>query len=327
MALLKRSRNLKQEMNTGYGTNPGSTGGRFINRDGRANVIKKGVSILYRYSWYHTMLGLSRTKFLLLLLVIYTAVNLFFAGIYYLIGIEHLAGVHEGPPFKNFTEVFFFSAQTFTTVGYGRISPVGFMASAVSTFEAFLGLLSFAIATGLFYGRFSRPQIFLRFSDKALIAPYQDGTAFMFRLAPYRNNNLSEVEVKVTMAITTEENGKQTDRFFDLRLEFSRITGLPLSWTIVHPIDEKSPFYGLTAKDIAGTDMEVMVFVKAFDQVFSNNVVTRTSYISSEIFWGGKFRMMYYPSGDKNQTILDLAKLSDFEKVELPDPVITAAVS
>lgn len=323
MALLKRLRNLKSEINTGFGTNSSSTGGRFVNRDGRPNVIKRGVGILYRYSWYHTMLGMKRGKFLFLLFLCYITINLVFAGIYYLIGINHLAGVHSGSSFKNFTEVFFFSAQTFTTVGYGRISPVGFMASAVSTFEAFLGLLSFAIATGLFYGRFSRPRAFLKFSENALIAPFKEGTAFMFRMAPYKNNNLSEVEVKLTLAITNEKNGKLTDEFFNLDLEFSKINGLSLSWTIVHPIDDKSPFYGLSKEDIAGTDMEIMVYIKAFDEVFSNNVVTRTSYISSEIVWGAKFKMMYHPSDDKNKTILELDKINDFDLVPLPELAIT----
>ncbi|HEY6063474.1 MAG TPA: ion channel, partial [Chitinophagaceae bacterium] len=152
MAILKRLRNLKPEVNTGFGTNSSSTGGRFINKDGRPNVIKKGVGLLDRYSWYHSMLGMKAGRFLFLIFVIYISINLVFAGIYYMIGIHHLAGVNSGSPLKNFTEVFFFSAQTFTTVGYGRISPVGFAASTVSTFEAFLGLLSFAIATGLFYG-------------------------------------------------------------------------------------------------------------------------------------------------------------------------------
>ncbi len=325
MALLKKLRNLKSEINTGFGTNANSTGGRFINKDGRPNVIKKGVGLLDRYSWYHTMLGMKAGKFLLLIFVIYISINLVFAGIYYMIGIHHLAGVKAGSPLKNFTEVFFFSAQTFTTVGYGRISPVGFAANAVSTFEAFLGLLSFALATGLFYGRFSRPQAFLKFSNNALIAPYRGGTAFMFRTAPYKNNNLSDVEVKVTLAITTEENGKLSDKFFDLELEFSKINGLSLSWTIVHPIDDKSPFYGLSKEDIANTDMEIMVYVKAFDSVFSNNVITRTSYVSSEIVWGAKFRMMYHPSEDKNKTILTLDKLNEFDKVDLPEPAIVTA--
>ncbi len=327
MALLKRLRNLKSEENTGFGNNSNSTGGRFVNRDGKPNVIKRGVGILDRYSWFHTMLGMKRGRFLFLLFLVYITVNLFFAGIYYLIGINHLAGVNTGSPWKNFTEVFFFSAQTFTTVGYGRISPTGFMASAVSTFEAFLGLLSFAIATGLFYGRFSRPRAFLKFSKNALIAPYKDGTAFMFRLCPYKNNNLSEVEVKLTMAITNEENGKLTDKFFDLPLEITKINGLALSWTIVHPIDDKSPFYGLSKEDIASTDIEIMVFIKGFDEVFSNNVVTRTSYVSNEIVWGAKFKMMYHPNEDKSKTILNLDKINDYDLMPLPEPAIAATAN
>lgn len=319
MALLKRFRNLRSEDNTGFGTNSNSTGGRFINRNGKANVIKHGVGILDRYSWYHTMLEMKRSKFILLLFLIYVVINLFFAGIYYAIGINHLGGVNAGSPLKNFTEVFFFSAQTFTTVGYGRISPVGFAASFVSTFEAFLGLLSFAIATGLFYGRFSRPRAFIRFSDFALIAPYKGGTALMFRITPYKNNSLTEVETKVTMAITTEENGKLTDKFYTLKLEISKIDGFALSWTIVHPINEDSPFSGMTKEDIANTDIEIMVFVKGFDEVFANNTVARTSYISKEIIWGGKFRIMYQPSKDMQKTILNVDHLNEFDRVKIPD--------
>ncbi|MEO7393404.1 MAG: ion channel [Chitinophagaceae bacterium] len=324
MALIKKFRNLKSEDNSGFGTNSSSTGGRFYNRDGKPNVIKRGVSILNRYSWYHTMLGMKRGKFLLLLLLIYTSINLVFAGVYYIIGIHHLSGINTGSPLKNFTEVFFFSAQTFTTVGYGRISPTGFLTSAVSTFEAFLGLLSFAIATGLFYGRFSRPQAFIRFSDNALIAPYKEGTGFMFRLAPYKNNNLSEIEAKITMAITTEDNGKLTDKFYNLEMELSKVNSLTLSWTIVHPINEQSPLFGFMKEDIMKTDIEVLVYIKAFDEVFSNSVVARTSYISSEIVWGAKFKLIYHPSKDKSKTIIDLDQLHEFDLVALPESEIRA---
>ncbi|HRG82503.1 MAG TPA: ion channel [Chitinophagaceae bacterium] len=322
---MKRTK-LKQEENTGFSNNSTSTGGRFINRDGKPNVIKRGVGLLDRYSWYHTLLEMKRSKFLLILLSIYIGVNLVFAGIYYLIGIDHLAGINSGSALKNFSEVFFFSAQTFTTVGYGRISPVGFAASTVSTFEAFLGLLGFAIATGLFYGRFSRPQAFLRFSDKALIAPFRNGTALMFRLVSYKNNALSEVEVKVTMAITTEENGKLTDQFFNLPLQLAKIDGLALSWTLVHPITEDSPFIGMSAEDIRNTDIEIMVFVKAFDTIFSNTVVSRTSYISSEIVWGAKFRMMYEPTPDKKKTVLHINQLNEIDKVEIPAVIEAMAI-
>ena len=241
-----------------------------------------------------------------------------------MIGIDHLAGVNQGTDIKNFSEVFFFSAQTFTTVGYGRISPVGFAASAVSTFEAFLGLLSFAIATGLFYGRFSRPRAFLGFSHNALIAPYKDGVGLMFRMAPYKNNVLSEAEVKVNLAMQLEENGKMVNRFFNLDLEISKINSLALSWTIVHPINEKSPLHNFNHADMVNAKIEALVFVKAFDEVFSNTVVQRFSYIAPEVIWGAKFRMMYHADEKKKATVLDLDKLNDYEKIELLSPVITA---
>lgn len=323
MALMKRvSQGLKSEDNTGFGTNSSYSGGRFYNRAGRANVSLRGVNIFSRYSWYHTMLEMPGTKFLALLFIIYILVNLLFAGVYYAIGIEHLAGVNTGSSLKNFTEVFFFSTQTFTTVGYGRISPTGFLTSAVATFEAFLGLLSFAIATGLFYGRFSRPQAFLKFSHNALITPYKNGIALMFRMAPYKNNRLSEAEVKITVAMQAEEEDKRSNRFYNLNLEISKINALALSWTVVHVIDDKSPLYNFSLQDMMNAKAEILVFVKAFDEVFSNTVMTRSSYIASEIIWGAKFKIMYQPSADKTTTVLDMNKLNDFEKVKIPEPVV-----
>lgn len=308
------------ENNTGFGVNSENSGGRFYNRKtGSANVVKRGVGILERYSWYHTMLAMSNGKFLFLLFTIYILANLVFAGIYYLIGIDHLAGIYKGSAIKNFTEVFFFSTQTFTTVGYGRISPVGFITSAVATFEAFLGLLSFAIATGLFYGRFSRPQAFLKYSHNAIIAPYKDGLALMFRVSPYKNNILSEAEVKTTIAMQIEENGKMANKFYSLDLEISKVNSLALSWTIVHPLNENSPLYNLSQQDLLASRCEIFVFVKAFDEVFSNTVMSRNSFIAAEIVWGAKFRIMYHPSEDKRTTILQLDQLNDFEKIEIPD--------
>ena len=314
---------LKQEENTGFGANSNNSGGRFYDPSrGRANIVKTGVNLLNGSSWYHTMLGMSRVRFLFLIFISYVLVNLVFAGIYYLIGIEHLSGINTGSDWKNFSEVFFFSTQTFTTVGYGRISPTGFLTSAVATFEAFIGLLSFAIATGLFYGRFSRPKAFLKFSDNAIIAPYKDGTALMFRMAPYKNNNLSDGEAKVTVGMQIEENGKLVNKFYTLNLEIANINALVLSWTVVHAINEKSPFYGFTEEDIKNTSIEILVFVKAFDEVFANTVVERTSYISKEIVWGAKFKLMYHPNNDKTKTILDLDKLNSFEMVELPQQMM-----
>lgn len=281
-------------------------------------LSKKGVGIFDRYSWYHTLLLMPMWKFLLLIFTGFIIVNIFFAAIYYIIGIDHLGGVNTGSPFKDFVEAFFFSAQTFTTVGYGRINPVGFLASAVSAFEAFMGLLCFAIATGLFYGRFSRPQAFIRFSDQAVIAPYKDITAIMFRIVPYKNNYLTDAEVKLTLALKVKENNKEVSRFYPLELELSRINAFIMNWTIVHSIDEKSPLSGMTMEDMKQNKAELLVFVKAFDDAFSNTVIARSSYAVEDIVFGARFKFMYHPSEDGTTTIMWINQLSEIEKAELP---------
>ncbi|WP_294231922.1 ion channel [uncultured Chryseobacterium sp.] len=305
----------KNTENSGFGDN---ASGRFINKNGLPNVSRKGVNILNRFSWYHTMLDLSTFQFLSYLVIAYILVNIFFAFIYYLIGVEHLTGIDKSNPMNEFIDVFFFSSQTFTTVGYGRISPVGFTASLVATFEAFLGLLTFAIATGLFYGRFSRPRAYLKFSDIAVIAPFKEGSALMFRLAPYKNNALTDADVIVTTAIEVMENGAPKSKFYQLKTQLSRINTLALNWTIVHVIDEDSPFNGFSEDDFKNTAIEIIVHIRAFDEVFSNTVVQRTSYVSREIIYGAKFVPMYYPDKQNLSTILDLDKINDYQKAELP---------
>lgn len=305
----------KNTENSGFGDN---ASGRFINKNGLPNVSRKGVNILNRFSWYHTMLDLSTFQFLSYLVIAYILVNIFFAFIYYLIGVEHLTGIDKSNPINEFIDVFFFSSQTFTTVGYGRIAPVGFTASLVATFEAFLGLLTFAIATGLFYGRFSRPRAYLKFSDIAVIAPFKEGSALMFRLAPYKNNALTDADVIVTTAIEVMENGAPKSKFYQLKTQLSRINTLALNWTIVHVIDEDSPFNGFSEDDFKNTAIEIIVHIRAFDEVFSNTVVQRTSYVSREIIYGAKFVPMYYPDKQNLSTILDLDKINDYQKAELP---------
>ena len=227
-------------------------------------------------------------------------------------------------PFTIFLKLFFFSLQTYTTVGYGRINPVGYLTSSIAAFEAFLGLMTFALATGLLYARFSKPNAYLKFSDIAVIAPYKDISALMLRFVPYRNNYLTDAEVKVSLVMKSEENGSLTNRFFNLTLELSKINALSLSWTIVHPIDENSPLYGFTEDDYKNTFLEVMVFVKAFDEAYSNTVVARTSYTNNEIVYGAKYKIMYHPDESSKQTILELDKLNEIEKKELPLlPVVT----
>ncbi|HLA56717.1 MAG TPA: ion channel [Flavobacterium sp.] len=318
MGLLKKiNTNAKTETDTGFGTNPSNYGGRFVNKDGTANIEKRGLNLLARISWYHTMLNMPRWKFFVILAVFYMLVNFVFACLYYGIGIEYLNGIEaSGSEWVKFGKAYFFSAQTFTTVGYGHISPNGFMTSALAATEALVGLLSFAIATGIFFGRFSKPKIFLKFSEQAIIAPYKGIKALMIRTAPFKNNNLTDAKVKMTLGMGVEENGKIVNKFYSLPLEMEKINALTLSWTLVHPITEDSPLYGFTKEDFENTEGEVLVYINAFDDLFSTTVATKTSYTFEEIVYGAKFEMMYTENADNTKTILHLDKINSFAKLD-----------
>lgn len=319
MALLRKiNHNAQTDKNSGFGTNANSYGGRFVNKNGTPNIEKRGMHLLHRISWYHTMINMPNWKFMTILFTFYIVINFVFAIAYYAIGIEHLDGIEQSQSvLTQFGQAYFFSAQTFTTVGYGHISPTGFLASALSSAEALIGLLSFAIATGLFFGRFSKPTAFLKFSHHALISPYGESKALMIRLVPFKNTNFTDAKAKVTLGMSLEENGQKTNKFYSLELELDRINALSLSWTLVHPITENSPLYNFTEEDFKKTHGEILVFITTFDDMFSNTVAARTSYTFDEVIYGAKFETMYNRSKDNSKTILHLDKLNSYDSVNL----------
>jgi len=306
------------EQTTGFGERSTQSGGRFFRKDGKPNVVRKGIRFLDQLSWYHTMISMPGWKFWLWLLIPYIIINAFFASVYYAIGVQNLNGIEKGSALSNYIEAFFFSFQTFTTVGYGHVSPSGILTSTVAAFESFLGVLTLALAAGLFYGRFSNPKSFLRFSDIALIAPYKDGIGLMFRTVPYKNNHLVDAEVKLLMAMKTNQHGEEKNEFYTLSVEFSKINALVLNWTIVHHINENSPIYGMSLSELKEAQAELLVYLKAYDEGFANTVIARTSYTVDEIIEGAKFKPMYDRSSTGETTILHINKLNNYEKVKLP---------
>lgn len=308
----------KENNETGLTSNSALRGGRFFNKDGSANTEYTGLPFWKRMNLYHTLLSLSTSHFLGFILLFFLAINLLFAGLYLWIGLDHLGGMVATTSGEKFGEAFFFSAQTFTTVGYGRINPIGFLASLVASLEALIGLMSFAVLTGLLYGRFSRPRAFIRFSQSALFSPYQEGTALMFRLVPYTKNILMNVEVSMTVAIQLEENGNLKNKFFNLPLEVSKINVLSSSWTVVHAIREGSPLAGLTRADYESGNAEFLVFLQGYDESFSTTVITRSSYTFQELVYGAKFKPMFHPNSKQTGTTVHVNMLNDYEKVALP---------
>lgn len=317
MALLKHINPFsKTNEDTGFSATISSYGDRFINKDGSFNLRKEGNRIWDRYSLFHIMLNLPIWAFVLVIVGAFIVVNLIYTGIYLLIGAAELQGISSHHTWGIFREVYYFSTETFTTVGYGRVNPVGDGANFVASIEAMSGFLSFAVVTGLIYGRFARPKAHLAFSDHALITPFKGGNALMFRFACYKDGHtLTDVTVQVNAAMRIHEDGKQTYRYYELPLERHKIQSLPMNWTVVHVIDDQSPLLGFTAEDIKVADLELYVLIRGFNDIYSNVVQQRTSYTFQEIKYNHKFVPMYRETA--RGTVLEMNKIHDTVEVEV----------
>lgn len=316
--MMRHREKISDVVNTGFGPQSAVEGSRLINKQGDANLRKIGLPIWERISIYHTLLRMSRGKFLLIVFLFYASVNVFFASLYYMVGVEHLLGAEEGSRMHQFMDAFFFSAQTLTTVGYGHVAPTGMATNTIAAIESLTGILVFALVTGLIYGRFAKPRAYIIFSDNIIVAPYKNDKGLMFRIATYKNNHLTDVEATLTLAIHEFDTGKQVTKFYQLPLEIAKINSLALSWTIVHNINEKSPLYGFTNEDFANHKIELIVTIKAFDDHFSNIVQQRTSYTYQEVIYGAKFLPMFRKADTGTHTILELHKVNAYEQYEFP---------
>ena len=262
---------------------------RLLNRDGSFNVERRGLHFWSSFSLYHALLTMPWWQFTLVGVGWYVLANTVFALAYVACGPAALVNTTAGIEHNAFLRAFFFSVETLSTIGYGNIVPTGVAANVVVTLEALTGLAGFAIVTGLLFARLSRPTAKVLFSRNAVIAPYRDITAFEFRVANARSNELIQVSAIVLLSRFEEIDGVHTRQYYPLPLEREKVVFLPLTWTVVHPIDETSPLHGETKESMRNSQSEFLVLLSAFDEIFSTIVQTRTSYTPDELICGARF--------------------------------------
>ena len=316
--------NNKNENNTGLSTDGTNNAGRYYINNGIPNIEKRGIPFFKKLNLYHFLIHVNNFQFLSLIILSFIALNMVFALGYFVVGFNQLSGLNGDVHITTFSDVFFFSCQTFTTVGYGGIHPISFWSSALSSLESLVGLLYFALITGLIYGRFSRPRAFIAFTKNIVIAPFNNGIALMVRCATFSNHVLSNVSANITLAVKEKqpETGKLLNKFFNLKLEIDKISAFILSWTLVHVIDEKSPLYNLNINDLKESQFELLVFLNGFDESFSNVVNSRQSFGVEDMIWGAKFTPMIHASDSSSRTVLDFNKLHAYELAPLPNATI-----
>lgn len=306
----------QKRQDLGFGTKVTDTQTRMIRPTGDFNVKRIGQPYSAWLNSYHRLITMHWAAFIFVIFFCYFVVNLAFASAYFAIGIENLNGVDVGSQKLNpFWSGFFFSSQTLTTVGYGHISPSGALTSSVAAVEALLGLMMFAIITGLLYGRFSKPRPQISFSQEAIIAPYLDINGLMFRMVNLKSNQLINLNVDVIFSRNEQTDTGILRKYYGLDLERSAVKFFPMGWTVVHPITIKSPMYGETNESLALSDAEILISVEGTNDTYADPIHVRKSYMYDELAWGVKFTTMM--SNNHHEYVIDLSKVGNYETMPL----------
>ncbi len=295
--------------------------GRLLNPDGSFNVARRGLPFFQSLHLYQIFTRMSWLRFYVVMTSGYLAVNLLFGTAFFLAGPGAISGLSSLTALGRFKECFFFSVQTFSTIGYGAYAPASDPAHAIVTAEAIVGVFFVALATGVVFARFAHPPAKILFSDRAVVAPFMEGTAFMFRIANARKNQLLDVEATVVLS-RRDDSVQARRRFYPLTLERESVMFLPLHWVVVHPVTPESPLWEIDKESCLAADVECLILIRGVDEANSEQVHARASYEASQIVWGARFANMYDPP--RNGVVgIDLRKISDIELVDeaSADPV------
>ena len=289
---------------------------RLLNRDGTFNVRREGLGFFESWTIYEYLITSGWPRFLFLVSIAYALTNGVFAFAYWLAGPDAIVGpdpIHS--PFARYLRDYFFSVQTLATIGYGHLSPRGLVPNVIVALESLIGLIGIALITGLSFARFARPAAGIRFSDHAVVAPYRGGKGFMFRVVNTHRSELVNASVRVMLARPKPGSGKDDRELIPIALERDSIVFFPLTWTIVHPVDERSPLHGADAETLKSWDAEFLIMLSALDETSNQIVHARSSYKWDEIVFGARFKTVLGQREDGMFSV-DARRLSAIEILE-----------
>ena len=260
---------------------------------------------------YHTVLSLSWLRFNFLLILSFVLINLIF-GLLYRLSPESIGGISN----QSYLNYFFFSVQTLATIGYGNMYPQTMYGNILVTCEAIVGLLSLGLFAAVAFSRLSLPRALIAFSDKAVISNHNGIPTLMIRLANNRNNSV--IDAKIVLSLFRQETtseGSTMMRIYDLNLTRGTSPILLLTWLVMHPIDEKSPLYGITESKLIESGITIVATVTGLDETLSQTIHANTSYQTSDIHWNKRFKDLFKLDSHTNSQIIDLSELNSIENI------------
>ena len=262
-------------------------------RAGADRVRRLNLPSLWHSDLYHQALSLHWAAFMLLGSAVYLGVNVLFALLY----LAQPGSIAGAPP--GFGNAFFFSVQTIATIGYGVMSPATLYCNILVTAETMVGLVLVALATGVTFARISRPTARVMFAELATVGPHNGVATLAFRIGNARKSQILEADVAVSLLreeISVE--GISMRRFYALNLSRAHTPAFALTFTILHPIDERSPFYGMTPETLVACDAELLVTVTGLEEITSQTVHARHTYRANEIRFNERFKDIFTADGD-----------------------------
>ena len=257
---------------------------------------------------YHLAVSLTWPKFFTACFMLYLAVNLVFAVLYW-----SVPGAVGNTQPLSFGDCLFFSIETLSTVGFGEMYPATPYGRVVAAAELVCGLAFTAILTGLTFVRFSRPRAKMVFAAHPVVAVHNGKPTLMVRVANARPSPL--FRAKATLNLLTSEtasDGKQYRRVQELRLERSHLPFFQLAWTLMHVLDERSPLYGYDAARVAAAKAHLFITLEACDPTLSAMVHDFRGYAPGDIRFGLRYVDAVMPAED-GTLLLDLTRLEDLE--------------
>src|ERR1700742_3854364 len=265
-----------------------------IVRFGDREIITEGLRLSFWADISHRSMTASWPSFIAGAVFVFVVFNAGF-GLLYWLGDQPISNVAR----NDYLDYLYFSIETLSTAGYGDMHPQTHYGHFIATVELFTGIFSMSLMTGLICARFSRPSSRLPFANNAVISKHEGELTLMVRFANERHNVISNATAKLWLlknVITTE--GHPTRRFYELSLLRNESPAFALSWTLFHVIDERSPLYGLTAEDMTGSDVGLIVVVTGFDVVAAQTVHARKTYEHDDILFGQRYVDVVQPSVD-----------------------------
>jgi inward rectifier potassium channel len=282
-----------------------------LEENGRDDVVRVGLNHGVFTDLYHTALTASWWRFFWGSLLLYIVVNLFFGELYF----RMPGGIANTRP-GMFSDCFFFSVQTLSTVGYGLMAPVGPVANTIVSVEVLVGMMFNALGTGLVFARFSRPRARILFSRRAVLGREEGVPILEVRIANCRRSLILAMDIEVTLALLArDEAGRLMRQFIPLKLVQSHAPILRFVFHAAHVIDESSPLHGRALTQLEEGDAEIIVTVAGTDEITAQGVFARTAYSFEHIAHHHRFAGMVSHRED-GHVVVDYARFHDVEPLE-----------